>query len=100
MKNCPIKKLMYIILGLCVVSTIGAQSSWKPDDSKGFVAHDPVMIKQDSIYYLFTTGGGMTKSKDLKTWDRLKPVPSKLEWVTDDIIQGYRGGYLVLPIIE
>jgi arabinan endo-1,5-alpha-L-arabinosidase len=35
----------------------------------------------------------MAKSSDLNKWERLSPVPSKLEWVTDDVIPGYRSGY-------
>ncbi|MBN2174216.1 MAG: family 43 glycosylhydrolase [Bacteroidales bacterium] len=70
-----------------------AQNPIPNRESNGFVAHDPVMVKQDSTFYLFVTGGGMAKSTDLENWTNIKPVPSKLEWVTDDIIPGYRGGY-------
>jgi arabinan endo-1,5-alpha-L-arabinosidase len=80
-----------LLFGFVYISK--AQQNWKTDDSKGFIAHDPVMIKQDSTFYLFVTGGGMAKSSDLKKWERLAPVPSKLEWVTDDIITGYKSGY-------
>ena len=59
-----------------------------------FNVHDPVMIKQDSTYYLFVTGGGMAKSTDLQHWTPLKPVLNKpLDWVTKEIIPDYRGGY-------
>lgn len=77
----------------CFMGMDAVTAQWKPDDSKGLVAHDPVMIKQDSTFYLFTTGGGMAKSMDLENWTRIEPVPSKLEWVTENIIPGYRGGY-------
>lgn len=63
------------------------------DDSKGLIVHDPVMIKQDSLYYLFMTHGGVAKSSDLENWTRIEPLPRNLEWVTDDIIPGYRGGF-------
>lgn len=38
--------------------------------------HDPVMAKQDSTYYLFCTGMGisMWSSKDMKKWQEEKPV--------------------------
>jgi hypothetical protein len=38
--------------------------------------HDPVMMKQDSIYYLFATGNGISlwSSKDRKMWKKEKPV--------------------------
>ena len=32
-------------------------------------AHDPVLAKEGDWYYLFTTGGGVIKSKDLVTWE-------------------------------
>jgi len=38
--------------------------------------HDPVMIKQNDVYYLFCTGSGISvfSSKDLKSWKAEKPV--------------------------
>jgi arabinan endo-1,5-alpha-L-arabinosidase len=44
--------------------------------------HDPVMIKQDSTYYLFCTGRGISvwSSKDMKTWQREKQVFDTLPW--------------------
>jgi len=38
--------------------------------------HDPVMIKQDSLYYIFCTGRGISvwSSKDRVNWKREKPV--------------------------
>lgn len=38
--------------------------------------HDPVMAKEDSTYYLFCTGMGisMWSSKDMKNWKKEKPV--------------------------
>ena len=57
-------------------------------------AHDPVMIKQGDTYYLFVTGGGVAKSTDMHHWVSVKPVLDKpLQWVTEDIIPGYRGGF-------
>lgn len=38
--------------------------------------HDPVMIKEDNIYYLFCTGMGISSfsSRDMKNWKKEKPV--------------------------
>lgn len=91
--------ILRFVLLLCGTFSF-AQGSWKPDDSKGFTAHDPVIIKQDSTFYLFTTGGGIAKSIDLENWERLKPVPSQLDWVTEDIIPGYRGRGYWAPDIQ
>lgn len=55
--------------------------------------HDPVMIKQDSTYYIFCTGFGITvwSSKDMKEWRREKSVFDKApEWAVKTI-PGYRG---------
>jgi arabinan endo-1,5-alpha-L-arabinosidase len=43
---------------------------------KNIPVHDPVMIKQDGTYYLFTTGRGISvwSSKDMQQWKREEPV--------------------------
>lgn len=53
--------------------------------------HDPVMIKQDSIYYLFCTGRGISvwSSKDMQSWKREKPVFDTLPWAVQTI-RGFR----------
>lgn len=82
-----------LIVLLAALSYVGKAQNPATNQSKGYIAHDPVMIKQDSTYYLFVTGGGMAKSYDLENWTTLEPVPSCLEWVTDSIIPSYRSGY-------
>lgn len=55
--------------------------------------HDPVMIRQDSTYYIFCTGFGITvySSKDMANWRREKPVFDKApEWAVK-AVPGYRG---------
>lgn len=44
--------------------------------------HDPVMIRQDSTYYLFCTGKGISvfSSKDRVNWQKEKPVFDTLPW--------------------
>lgn len=54
--------------------------------------HDPVIIQQDSSYYLFGTGRGISNwtSEDMENWERLDPVfPDTPEW-THDIVDGGR----------
>jgi arabinan endo-1,5-alpha-L-arabinosidase len=66
-----------------------------------FPAHDPVMMKQDSVYYLFTTGGGVASSTDMINWKREKPVFEKApEWITQEMIPGFRGGGYWAPDIQ
>lgn len=48
--------------------------------------HDPVIIKQDSVYYIFCTGNGISNwsSVDKVHWKREKPVfAAAPTWVTD-----------------
>lgn len=55
--------------------------------------HDPVMIQQDSIYYLFCTGRGITvwTSPDMLNWKREKPVFDKApEWAVI-AVSGFKG---------
>ncbi len=75
-----------IALGVCCLLVAGGVSAQIP-------VHDPVMIRQDSTYYLFCTGFGITvySSKDMTTWRREKPVFDKApEWAVK-VIPGYRG---------
>jgi len=90
-RRCTLQGLFTALL-LCIITAV-AQAQHPPDDSRGWVAHDPVMIKQDSLYYLFVTGGGVATSPDLKNWTRMERVPRELAWVTEDIVPGHKGGY-------
>lgn len=50
--------------------------------------HDPVMIRQNNRYYLFSTGWGINvwSSGDMKSWKKEKPVFSQApEWAVKDI---------------
>jgi len=72
---------------LCIIS-VPAQTYWKD-----ITVHDPVMIKQDSIFYIFCTGNGIGtwSSPNMKNWKREKPVfSSPPKWATDTI-PGFRG---------
>jgi len=82
-----------IFILLLFTGSIALQAQRIPDDTKGLVAHDPVLIKQDSIYYLFMTHGGIAMSTNMEEWTRIESAPRELDWVTADIVPGYRGGY-------
>ena len=55
--------------------------------------HDPVMIRQDSTWYLFCTGFGITvySSKDMVNWRREKPVFDAAPAWAVKAVPGYRG---------
>lgn len=57
------------------------------------VVHDPVMIRENSTWYLFSTGWGIDvwSSGDMKSWTREKPVFSKApDWAVA-AIPGFKG---------
>jgi arabinan endo-1,5-alpha-L-arabinosidase len=55
--------------------------------------HDPVLIKQDSVYHLFCTGRGISawSSTDMQHWKAEPPVfASPPQWATD-AVPGFKG---------
>lgn len=81
-------KYLFTILILSCIFNVKAQQS-----IKGISVHDPVMIKQDSIYYLFSTGNGIKvqSTKDLQNWKQEKPVFSAApEWAIQ-LIPDFKG---------
>ena len=55
--------------------------------------HDPVLIKANGAWYVFSTGGAIRRSKDLHHWDLIGNVFDKLpDWATTEI-PGVRGQY-------
>jgi len=102
------KYLSLVILVVCplLISAQNRQSTLQQDGVNNpnaglFPAHDPVMIKQDSLFYLFTTGGGSASSPDMKTWKRGPRVFEKTpEWITPEMIPGFRGGGYWAPDIQ
>jgi len=63
--------------------------------------HDPVMIKQDSVYYIFCTGFGIStwSSVNMKDWKKEEPVFSKAPQWAMDAIPGFKG-YFWAPDIS
>nr|WKN34089.1 arabinan endo-1,5-alpha-L-arabinosidase [Tunicatimonas sp. TK19036] len=55
--------------------------------------HDPVMIKQGDMYYLFCTGRGISvfSSPDMKTWTEEEPVFNQPPDWTQAVVPGFRG---------
>lgn len=55
--------------------------------------HDPVIIKQDSTYYIFCTGNGISvwASKDLKQWTKGSPVFAKPPQWAIDAVPNFKG---------
>lgn len=82
------RKASRLFTGLCLIAaTASAQDTVKK--LKGDLkVHDPVMIKQNDTYYIFSTGKGIPykTSKDMVTWTNSGNVfPVSLDWFKKDI---------------
>ncbi len=56
--------------------------------------HDPVMAKEDGVYYLFATGMGvsvMSSDDGMKTWNIIDPVFGQTPEWTKEALPGFRG---------
>jgi arabinan endo-1,5-alpha-L-arabinosidase len=73
---------------------LGAQIGRAQDSLQTNIpVHDPVMIRQDGVYYVFATGRGivMWSSKDRQNWKKEKPVfDAPPEWAAK-AVPGFRG---------
>ncbi|HXO73863.1 MAG TPA: family 43 glycosylhydrolase, partial [Puia sp.] len=89
------KKIIFFICLLALQTVLFAQrtDTVQVSPTRQTPVHDPVLIRQDSMYYLFCTGFGITvySSKDRATWKKEKPVFAQApEWAVK-AIPGYRG---------
>lgn len=85
MKNCPYALLVTVILLLLSNTLVRAQQQ--------IPMHDPVMIKQDSVYYVFGTGIGISvwSSVNRKDWRKEEPVFSSAPQWAVEAIPGFKG---------
>jgi arabinan endo-1,5-alpha-L-arabinosidase len=83
-------KRILTILSFLLTANTYAQTNVPENDSL-IPVHDPVMIRQDSVYYLFCTGRGISvwSSVNMKNWKREKPVFDTLPWAVQTI-KGFR----------
>ncbi|WP_247237246.1 arabinan endo-1,5-alpha-L-arabinosidase [Telluribacter sp. SYSU D00476] len=83
------------LLILLATGTLKAQSTSIP-------VHDPVMIRQDGVYYLFCTGRGITvwSSPDMKQWKQEKPVFDEApDWAVK-AVPGFQRNHIWAPDIS
>jgi arabinan endo-1,5-alpha-L-arabinosidase len=77
-----------------LLTILGAQLSRAQDSLQTNIpVHDPVMIRQDGVYYVFATGRGisMWSSNDMHHWKKEKPVfNTPPEWAVK-AVPGFRG---------
>lgn len=81
------KRLLYIATYLLITTVAHAQLQ------TNISVHDPVIIKQDSTYYIFCTGMGisMWSSADMQNWKKEKPVFDKAPQWAVDAIPSFKG---------
>ncbi|PWK80550.1 arabinan endo-1,5-alpha-L-arabinosidase [Mucilaginibacter oryzae] len=82
-------KKLVVIIPLLLLRVITNAQQLHTDIS----VHDPVMTRQDSIYYIFCTGNGiaMWSSNDRLHWKAEKPVFANAPQWAVDAIPGFKG---------
>lgn len=88
------KRTLLIISSLFILFfLIPRQGSSANDPERRIGVHDPVMIRQDSTYYLFHTGWGIAvcSSTDMKNWKREKPVFTEPPQWAVEAVATFRG---------
>jgi arabinan endo-1,5-alpha-L-arabinosidase len=106
MRNYFIALLSGMAIVAWPVSAIQAQLQGPPPIAQGLQtsppAHDPVMIRQDSVYYMFCTGFGvsMWSSLDRKNWRQERPVFAQApKWATE-AVPGFFRNHIWAPDIS
>jgi beta-xylosidase len=88
------RKVNYLFLLMLIAVSVKAQQAntqpvTPPQQLQiNISAHDPELIQQDSLYYMFCTGNGvsMWSSKNMISWKQEKSVFATLpQWVKDSI---------------
>lgn len=84
------KSLLLFLAAFCFINLLNAQPAGS--DTLPTV-HDPVIIRQDSTYYVFCTGWGISafSSNDRKHWIKMSPVFAKAPDWAAQAIPGFRG---------
>jgi arabinan endo-1,5-alpha-L-arabinosidase len=99
------KRLLFSMIGLCMGAAVCSQQAGQSAPQQAgqsepsqagqpfpaISVHDPVIIRQDSTYYIFCTGKGisMFSSTDMKNWVTEKPVFEKAPEWTGKAVRGF-----------
>ena len=86
------KPSLFLLIFLCLLGSVSLQAQKEYNDTLPMV-HDPVMIRQDSTFYIFCTGWGISaySSNDMKHWRKMSPVFNKAPQWAVQAIPGFRG---------
>jgi len=85
--------MKYVSVVFLLLLIINSSAQQQPSNDTLIPVHDPVIIRQDSTYYIFCTGMGISvfSSADMKHWKQEKSVFDKAaEWAVK-AVPGYRG---------
>jgi arabinan endo-1,5-alpha-L-arabinosidase len=91
-----IKRIALAIVAVFFLLHVSAQINKAIDDPElrtNISVHDPVMIKQDSVYHLYCTGKGIASwsSTDMLHWKAEKPIfADPPQWAIDSV-PGFKG---------
>lgn len=79
-----LRRIVFILAAVLMGLQIHAQS---------ISVHDPVMIRQNDTYYIFSTGWGISvfSSPDMKNWTKEEPVFAKAPQWAVDAIPAFKG---------
>lgn len=86
------KRIYCFLIALLFLGGIRVQAQELETDIS---VHDPVIIKQDSIYYIFCSGKGIANwsSKDMVHWKKGKPIFAEPPNWTVEAIPGFNGDF-------
>src|SRR5690348_3724286 len=86
----PMKTLILSVVPFLFINLLSAQAV--KNDTLPMV-HDPVIIRQDSTFYIFCTGWGISvfSSKDMKNWTQQSPVFARAPDWAIQTIPGFKG---------
>jgi len=92
------KKKLFIYLYIIIFINPLALRAFEEDDNPWVpdpIVHDPVIMKENDTYYLFSTGPGLCiwYSKDFKYWKRQGVVFKKPPKWSTDAIPSFKGEY-------
>jgi arabinan endo-1,5-alpha-L-arabinosidase len=86
-------KIHWRVLTSLLLLICGYTQGQRPQPEAPYGIHDPVMIKQDSTYYLFCTGMGIScySSTDMNHWTKEAPVFKEPPAWAVKAVPGYKG---------
>jgi arabinan endo-1,5-alpha-L-arabinosidase len=72
---------------LFIILTLISCNLFAQEYQSNIAVHDPVIIKQDSVYYIFCTGKGISvwASPNMQEWKKEKPVFDTLPWAVQAV---------------